>query len=89
MLVTKDNISGSFLDEIVQAEKLTDESYSRLWFNIPYLPNKKMKKIKQKSNYSTVSWQSHTHHTPHDFRNSWTKIYLMEDIAFFKKLLNK
>ena len=44
MLVTKDNISDSFLDEIVQAEKLTDESYSRLWFNIPYLPNKKKKK---------------------------------------------
>ena len=31
MLVTKDNISGSFLDAIVQAEKLTDESYSRLF----------------------------------------------------------
>lgn len=30
MLVTKDNISDSFLGEIVQAEKLIDEVYSRL-----------------------------------------------------------
>ena len=31
MLVTKDNISDSFLHEIVQAEKLIDEAYFRLF----------------------------------------------------------
>ena len=30
VLVTKDNISDSFLDEIVQAKKLVDKVYSRL-----------------------------------------------------------